>query len=451
MKTQKIFSRVLDVLILFVFILYFASAGFQDRNTSGWYQQWFPNLNGSTIQDITFLDSLTGFAVTNPGTSIYCYILKTTNGGDNWVINYTHNSGTNIRFTRIQFADNNTGYVSNNFYNFFKTTDKGQTWFDYFNVPFGAEDMSVINKDSILVVTSRGLGGGVYRSTNGGISWQYIWNNSPNGNPDKIYMYDKNLGFTQNGSNYMRRTTNGGFNWDFVSGEFFSGMEFVDSLIGWKAHIGVQKTTNGGLNWINQQLPNISSSYIDSKVDIVNKNTVRMVGARKYKRAPVYKTTDGGINWGYQIPDTSYPVYSYNNIQFENFKFGWVFTLYGTDNILFHTTTGGNDTTFFTGIKLVPNIVPEKFSLGQNYPNPFNPSTNIPYELKEPSHVTLKVYDVQGKEVKELVNGRWGTGKFMADFDGAEFSTGVYFYKIVLYGESSKQTFSETKRMLLLK
>ena len=141
-------------------------------------------------------------------------------------------------------------------------------------------------------------------------------------------------------------------------------------------------------------------------------------------------------------------------IQFTDKNHGWAYT--HNELYIIHTTTGGNDTTFFTGIKLVPDITPEKFSLGQNYPNPFNPSTNIPFELKEPSHVTLKVFDARGREVKELVNGRWGTGKFIADFDvrhggSATIATGIYFYQIIVSGESTHQTFTETRKMMVIK
>jgi hypothetical protein len=94
---------------------------------------------------------------------------------------------------------------------------------------------------------------------------------------------------------------------------------------------------------------------------------------------------------------------------------------------------------------------PKTFTLSQNYPNPFNPTTNIPFELKEPSHVTLKVFDARGREVKELVNGRWGTGKFIADFDASALATGIYFYHIIVSGESTHQSFAETRKMLFLK
>ena len=126
MKLQKTLSRILDGLILLVFILFFSSAGFQDRNSSGWYQQFFPNLNGSSIKDITFLDSLTGFAVTTTNSSVQAYILKTTNGGDNWNIIHTYvPPSVNSGFTRIQFATDSLGYASTNYFDIFKTMNSG--------------------------------------------------------------------------------------------------------------------------------------------------------------------------------------------------------------------------------------------------------------------------------------------------------------------------------------
>ena len=112
------------------------------------------------------------------------------------------------------------------------------------------------------------------------------------------------------------------------------------------------------------------------------------------------------------------------------------------------TNNGGGA---ITGLNQFSTVVPEEYSLGQNYPNPFNPTTNIPFELKEPSHVTLKVFEARGREVKELVNGRWGTGKFIADFDASQFATGIYFYQIIVSGETTHQTFAETRKMMVLK
>ena len=441
MKTQKTISRILDGLILLVFILFFSSAGFQDRNTSGWYQQWFPNLNGSSISSITFLDSLTGFAVTNTNSSLEAYILKTTNGGDNWNINYTYTqTNSNWTFVKIGFADSNTGYAFG-WSEMFKTTNAGLNW-DIIITSLYAEDISIINKDTMLAVSSSGLDGGVFRSTNSGTSWQLIWGGGGNGMPSRIYMYDKSLGFTMS-SSYMRRTTNGGFNWTIIPGESFSGIHFLDSLTGWKTYAGIQKTTNGGINWLSQQLPNISSSFFTSDLFALNKDTVWMVGARKYKSAPVYKTTNGGLNWGYQIPDTSLLIYDYYYVKFVNGLIGWLFR---PTPLLLRTNTGGNDTTYFTGINNILTVSPMDYRLFQNYPNPFNTGTVIRYKLSVAGNVSIKVYDVQGHEVQTLVEKRLNPGEYSVSFNGNNLSSGIYFYKLY-----ANEKIIETRKMTLLK
>ncbi|MDQ3019998.1 MAG: T9SS type A sorting domain-containing protein [Bacteroidota bacterium] len=97
------------------------------------------------------------------------------------------------------------------------------------------------------------------------------------------------------------------------------------------------------------------------------------------------------------------------------------------------------------GINNISHYIPKDFSLSQNYPNPFNPETVISYQLAVNSFVTLKVYDVIGKEVITLVNEKKSAGKYSVEFDGSNLSSGIYFYKI----ESGK--FVHTKRMILLK
>ena len=71
------------------------------------------------------------------------------------------------------------------------------------------------------------------------------------------------------------------------------------------------------------------------------------------------------------------------------------------------------------------------FHLEQNYPNPFNPSTIISWQLSTGNYVTLKVYDVLGREVITLVNRYYITGKYKVNFNANGLSGGVYFYKLI--------------------
>ncbi len=98
-----------------------------------------------------------------------------------------------------------------------------------------------------------------------------------------------------------------------------------------------------------------------------------------------------------------------------------------------------------TGINQVGNTVPSVYTLSQNYPNPFNPTTKINFALPKSGLVSMKVYDILGKEVATLVNEVKNAGNYTVDFNASSLTSGVYFYKVSVNG------FSEVKKMLLLK
>lgn len=89
--------------------------------------------------------------------------------------------------------------------------------------------------------------------------------------------------------------------------------------------------------------------------------------------------------------------------------------------------------------------LPTEFSLEQNYPNPFNPSTKISFSIPEKSNVSLKVYDVLGNEVTNLVEGDFLAGAHEVNFNASKLASGIYFYVL------KAGSFSQTKKMNLLK
>jgi hypothetical protein len=97
--------------------------------------------------------------------------------------------------------------------------------------------------------------------------------------------------------------------------------------------------------------------------------------------------------------------------------------------------------------------VPKTYSLKQNYPNPFNPTSNISFELPTASRVTLKVYDILGREVATLYdNQTLGAGSFATQFDGRNLASGVYFYRLNANSlEQTNQSFTSVKKMMLIK
>jgi hypothetical protein len=94
--------------------------------------------------------------------------------------------------------------------------------------------------------------------------------------------------------------------------------------------------------------------------------------------------------------------------------------------------------------KIIQNI-PTEFNLNQNYPNPFNSITNIKYDLPKDIFVSVKVYDLLGREIKTLVNEFKNAGSHIVSFNGTEFASGIYFYRI------QAGSFAQVKRMVLIK
>ncbi len=128
---------------------------------------------------------------------------------------------------------------------------------------------------------------------------------------------------------------------------------------------------------------------------------------------------ESGAQWYVYYPSTADTIYYYIVRAYVSFN-----------------SSDGNDTT---------KLTPLSFSLNQNFPNPFNPTTTIQYQLPVQGFVTLKVYDILGRDVATLVNQPMSDGPHTATFNGSRFSSGVYFYRI------TTNNFTETKKMLLLK
>ncbi|MEO8167184.1 MAG: T9SS type A sorting domain-containing protein, partial [bacterium] len=94
---------------------------------------------------------------------------------------------------------------------------------------------------------------------------------------------------------------------------------------------------------------------------------------------------------------------------------------------------------------LESETIPTQISLAQNYPNPFNPSTTIRFEIPNSTRLTLKVFDVVGKEVATIASGEFNAGAYTATFDASSLSSGLYFYRLEAAG------FSKTMKMILMK
>ncbi|MEK6829664.1 MAG: T9SS type A sorting domain-containing protein, partial [Nanoarchaeota archaeon] len=118
----------------------------------------------------------------------------------------------------------------------------------------------------------------------------------------------------------------------------------------------------------------------------------------------------------------------------------------GRDTVNFTNSNIEFFTPTVTDVKRLDELkVPAKYGLSQNYPNPFNPATSIKYNLPKTTNVSLKVYDVLGREVETLADGVFPAGEYTAGFDASKLSSGVYFYRL------KAGDFAETKKMVVNK
>ena len=142
--------------------------------------------------------------------------------------------------------------------------------------------------------------------------------------------------------------------------------------------------------------------------------------------------------------------------------FGWSVALQSDGKIVVAgSAQAGFGPTAFAVARFLPSNVagitqtkslPKSFALFQNYPNPFNPTTAISYQLSAASNVTLKVYDILGREVATLVNGRETAGNYSVTFNGSRLASGVYFYRLdAVPTDPVRRTFVSVKRFVLLK
>lgn len=341
---------------------------------------------------------------------------KTTNWGVNWSPAGTGLNGS-INISNIE----NDGtpniapflYIGNG-NKIFESTDMGSTWTQFTSQTFNT-NVWRINAAKYLSSQT--------------VIYSILWNG---GNPN----YDDMLWVYDNGSWYNRAAGLPLVPLRYVAQHPRNNNKAYALTENFQSNQKVFKTTNRGINWSNitGDLPNIP--VMDLVPHPVNDNILFL--ASDYG---MWKTSNGGSNWfrwtagmpvGNKITELEY-IDSVSNGKFyimaaSHGRGAWI-------------RDGANDN--FVGFN--NNETPAKFSLSQNYPNPFNPATTIKFSLAWAENVNIKVYDITGKVVSELVNSRFKEGSHTVKFDGSNLASGVYFYRI------TTSRFSDVKKMILVK
>ena len=377
----------------------------------------------------------------------------------------------------------------------FVTSDGGTTWADASSgLTNGVVHALAVSGANLFA----GTNGGVFVTNNGGTSWAAISSGltSP---------YIKSLAVSSNGiggTNLFAGTdgggvclsTNNGTSWTAVnsgltSGGIYSLAVSPDASGNLYAGTGggVFLSTNNGASWVavNSGLPSPPFSVVYSLVFSPASGVIGQMNLFAGTFGGVFLSTNNGTSWApansglpptiyvrsLVIPDSSGNLFAGTegtgvflstnngaswtavNSGLTN-TYGYTFAI--SDEILFLGTEGSIVwrrplSEMITSVETSPGYLPTHFSLGQNYPNPFNPSTTILYELPERSFVTLKIYNILGQEVATLVNGIEEPGSKQARFNGNNFSSGVYFYRLMTVGVGKNGQSVAVKKMMLIK
>lgn len=387
------------------------------------------------ITGIKFIDISKGWACTGTFNVLDTgFIMNTTNGGTNWNIQLSYPA---MKFTDIEFINQNTGFISGNQNDsartkLFTTTNGGLNW-SYISMVTNMyiDDMQYLNKDSAWECGSS-AGPDVRTTTDGGNTW-VVRTNGILSATQKIFFLNYNTGFC-GASNRIYKTTDAGLNWSLI-GQFvqsITSLYFENDNKGWLGFTGyhLRFTSNNGLNWVDQTLPFIAGTPIYD-ICFLNSNT----GYAGYGFDKILKTTNGGNDWGYQV-DTGGSLH----LSFIDVLNGWTANFIG----ITHTINGGGQITY-TGLQNINNEIPNSFKLYQNYPNPFNPITNVKYQITQSTFVNITVYDILGRNIETLVNENQKAGTYLVDWNAQKYTSGIYFYKLIT------KDYSETRKMTLIK
>jgi len=396
---------------------------------SQWSVQYTP-ATAQTVMSLKFFNNNTGYhsGILYNGSTMNIY--KTTNGG----LNYTaqNSNYTSQRFMSIYMIHPDTVFISGNYGKILRTVNGGNNWITlYSDTTLQFWGLFFVNSNTGYVAGSNGR---IMKTTNKGDNW--IIQTTPTSTAlDGIYFVNETTGYV-GGANIFLKTTDAGQTWVNMVGSFISPFETAQAVYFSDENTGlystnaarIVRTTDGGNTW------NLVYSLSGGGAVWGLSFPSPLVGYGCTSVGTVLRTINGGLNWTEQATPLTENLYE---ICFPSVNTGYIASWSGK---ILKTTNGGA-----TYINNINSNIPDNYSLYQNYPNPFNPNTNIKYQIANNKFVTLKVFDLLGREVAILVNEFQKTGTYEVSFNGSEFASGIYFYKI------QAGSFTQVKRMVLIK
>jgi photosystem II stability/assembly factor-like uncharacterized protein len=431
----------------------------------------FPYNEIYSMDAMAFSDIYTGFIGT---TSLRIY--KTSNTGLSWsrtnIIGLTDTIGT---ISKIFFLNTNVGWAVSTDGKIFKTTNGGDNWFIQLDAGISAIFNSIFFIDSLIGWTAVG-NRRPYRTTDGGNNWIEQVNSNLYSIED-IYFSNYSIGFCTK-SNDVYKTIDGGNTWSLDSLDTGLGQSTFTSYDSMNIFITgskVFRTTNRGENWV--EFPELEGPDWRLKLFLTRVNTGYLSGEMgwivKYfdESVPVelinfegwvneneiylqWTTATETNNKGFYLQRKKLNEQEWINLNFiegkgnsteiNYYSYRDILTASGVYCYRLKQTDFNGNFNYSKEIEIYFSV-PLEFELFENYPNPFNPVTTIKYDLPNASDVSLIIYDILGRKVKELVNTKQQAGRYEVQFNALNIANGVYIYHLIA------DKFISSKKMILLK
>lgn len=438
------------------------------------------------FQCINFVDELHGFAV---GT--YGLFSKTTNGGESWSSPVFL---TEHWFHTVFFIDRYVGFAAGGNFSstlIFKTTNSGSTWSLVRNT-FEGGILGLFFQD-FHKGWACGYNGIILKTINGGQTWEPE-NSTVTSAIGEMAMFTntgfavgefgKVLKYSQQGSTNINiiqpnggETLVAGSNYEIL----WSSQDVLDVKIDFSSNNGQNWTSiidsipsTGIYNWI---VPQILSNQCKIRISDISNININSISNQPFTIQSSKQISVIQPNGGEVIPGISnYEIlWNSNEVEFVKIQYSinngasWNPITDSTESVGIYVWTVPNVQTIQARIKILDldlpsisdisdnpfridysvdindsNIVSE-FGLFQNYPNPFNPSTVISFNIPVSDYVTIKIYDMLGNEVREIISEELSAGRHSTEFVTDGLSSGTYFYRL------QASSFSDTKKMIILK
>jgi photosystem II stability/assembly factor-like uncharacterized protein len=420
-----------------------------------WIQQ---SDNSYEFNSIHFVDEYTGWAVGEDG-----IILHTTDGGTHWK---KQTGNTTVRLTSVYALDENIVWIVGGGKKFIGgeerkistliySKDGGQNWDIKQDLPktYSFNSIAFQNDSTGWITGTKGV---LLKTIDRGNHWAQIpvdvtWNF------DTIQLVNENmvwLSFYR--GNVLFKTADGGKTWEqeLVNNGKISMYSFwcIDPLTAWVVEgysggTNIFKTTDSGKNWNPCGSPPMANY---NAVQFVSENIGWAAGFNHLnRRSIIIRTSNGGETWFDQnCPSKDEEGLGISSLFLLNKNIGWA----TAGNGLVKTTNGGSVSVEGKYGDKQEQSNPTNFKLIQNYPNPFNSTTTISFHLSTMSDVTLTIYDILGREIETLVNGRLAAGTHQTLWNASKVASGVYLYQ--LQTRSSKKAgneHAEIKKMILIR